>query len=285
MNKTTDMDKFIIGGDPEFFAYNNKTEKYVSLIPYIKGTKDEPEPIEVQGCFHLIDNVSVEFNFPPVKEYWMLKMIIDECIGYTNNWLSKINPDLSLKVTSTASFSEEELNSDIAMIFGCTPAYSVYSKGKEVYRPSPQEVGSLRTASYHLHYGWEQEYSKEDLYKFMVLNDIFLGFPALFKDKTDLHRKTVYGSLSEHRIKSRYRYEALKEASRIEYRTLGAGIHLYPDFVENGINLVRQNANKLDYYMELYYKDLEELNLDLFNEKLQEKLKNKLIKNGDFNDK
>lgn len=60
MNKTTDMDKFIIGGDPEFFAYNNKTEKYVSLIPYIKGTKDEPEPIEVQGCFHLIDNVSVE---------------------------------------------------------------------------------------------------------------------------------------------------------------------------------------------------------------------------------
>lgn len=279
------MNDFIIGADPEFFAFNKSTNNYVSLIPYIKGDKSKPQKIDVKGCFQLKDNVGVEFNMPPVPEYWMLKLIIDECIEHTNNWLSKIDPNLELKMSSIGYFSEEDLNNDEAMTFGCEPAYSVYKNGDVVYRPHPFEIGNLRTASYHIHYGWEEEYSKQDLYKFLVLNDIFLGIPALFLDKDDRIRKKMYGSLSEHRLKSNSKliYEKIESCNRVEYRTLGAGIHLFPGFVENGISLVRKHSNNLDYFMDLYYEDLKELDLDLNNEVLLNNLVNKLKKNGHWN--
>lgn len=279
------MDKFIIGGDPEFFARNTKTKEFVSLIPYIKGTKVRPESIKVKGCFQLKDNVGVEFNMPPVPEYWMLKLIIDECIDYTNEWLKEIDPDLKLEISSIGRFSEKDLDNDEAMQFGCEPAYSVYKNGDVVYRPSPYEIGDLRTASYHIHYGWEEKYSKEQLYKFLVLNDIFLGVPALFLDKDDLIRKKLYGSLSEHRIKTNKNtiYENITEANRVEYRTLGAGIHNFPGFVENGINLVRKHANNLDYFIDLYYDDLVELDNDLTNQEVLNNLVTKLKKNGHWN--
>lgn len=279
------MNNFILGADPEFFARNTKTGEYISLIPFLKGTKSKPEILKiplVDGCFKLKDNVAVEFNMPPVPEYWMLKILIDQCIQETNNWLKSINPNLELAITSSAEFDDVELSSEEAMEFGCEPAYSVYSEDV-VYRPSPVEIGNLRTSSYHIHYGWDKNYSREDLFKFIVLNDIFLGFPAIFKDETDKLRKIVYGSLSEHRIKSEKHYFHIEEANRIEYRSLGAGIHNYPKFVNNGINLIRNNIHQMDEIYDKYFDDLYLLNYDLYNDKLKNNFKNKLIKNGHWN--
>lgn len=275
---------FIIGGDPEFFCRDIETGDYVSLIPYINGTKKKPEDIEVKGCSQLRDGVSIELNLPPVPEFWMLHRIISDCINYTNEWLKDINPNYALDITSSAVFSEDQLKHKEARTFGCEPAYSVYKWKYEVPRPSPKILNGLRTASYHIHYGWEEEIDADELRYFIFLNDIFLGFPATYLDYTDIARKAVYGELGEHRIKQgdTYYHDIVK-SNRVEYRSLGAGMHIFPEFIEKGINLIRENVHNIEEFKELYYQDFVMLNLDPNNDTLREKIKNKLIENGHYN--
>lgn len=277
---------FLLGADPEFFCKDVETNKYVSLIPYLKGTKKKPHSIGVEGCFDLIDNVSIEFNMPPVPEYWMLNNLITDCVDYTNNWLKSINPNFVLEPVSSAEFDQDQLKHKAARTFGCDPAFSIYDWKGEVYRPSPMELGGLRTASYHIHYGFEEEYNADTLRHFMLLNDVFLGFPALFLDKSDKLRKKAYGSLSEHRLKhpSTDNYYDIEKTNRVEYRTLGAGIHKYPEFVNNGINLIRKNISNLENFVNEYYEDFKILNQDLENTKVINSLKNKLKLNNHWNE-
>jgi hypothetical protein len=274
---------FIIGGDPEFFCKNNRTGEYISLIPYIEGTKKKPQDININGCSQLRDGVSIELNLPPLPEFWMLHRIISDCIEYTNNWLKKIDPDYILDITSSAVFNENQLKHREARTFGCEPAYNAYTL-QECYRPEANTLNGLRTASYHIHYGWDKELSAEELRKFIFLNDLFLGFPAMYLDHTDRARKEVYGQLGEHRIKkSRMHYYDITENNRIEYRTLGAGIHQFPGFVENGIKLIKDNLENMEFFIDLYYKDFEKLSINSYDEKLKEVIKQKIIKNGHFN--
>lgn len=109
---------FIIGGDPEFFCKDIETEQYISLIPYIKGTKRKPQDIAIKGCSQLRDNIAIELNLPPVTEFWMLHRIISDCIDYTNNWLKDINPNYILDITSSAHFDSDQLKHREAMEFG-----------------------------------------------------------------------------------------------------------------------------------------------------------------------
>lgn len=275
---------FILGGDPEFFCKDISKNKYISLVKYLTGTKKEPSPIGVKGCFDLIDNVSIEFNMPPVPEFWMLHTLIDECIVYTNRWLQKKNKNFVLDITSSALFDDDQLKSKEAMLFGCEPAYSIYRWKEEIIRPEPEMVGGLRTASYHIHYGWEEEYSSDTLRWFILLNDIFLGFPALYLDKSDQQRKRMYGQLGEHRLKHPTidDYYEINKTNRIEYRTLGAGIHDFPGFVSNGIELIRKNVDNVQQFIDEYYEDFVELN-NTNDRKLTENIKHKLIKNGHYN--
>ena len=275
---------FIIGGDPEFPCLDVETGEYVSLIPYIRGTKKRPQKIEVKGCSQLRDNVLLELNLPPVPEFWMLHRIIDDCITYSNKWLKEINPSLRLDITSSAYFSEDELKHREAMQIGCEPAYSIYNWKKPVPRSSFDVIPGLRTASYHIHYGWEEEINTDTLRYFILLNDIFLGFPALYLDGSDAVRKSLYGQLGEHRIKkSGIPYEKIESNTRIEYRTLGAGIHKFPGFIENGINMIRNNVENLQYFIDEYYEDFKHLSNNLFNVELKEQIQKKLISNGHYN--
>jgi len=274
---------FIIGGDPEFFCKNIETGEYISLIPYIKGTKKKPQDIAINGCSQLRDGVSIELNLPPMPEFWMLHRIISDCIDYTNNWLKNINPNYILDITSSAFFDKDQLKLKEARTFGCEPAYNAYTT-RECFRPEAETLNGLRTASYHIHYGWEEEIDAGILRKFIFLNDVFLGFPAMFLDHSDKIRKNVYGHLGEHRIKKgkEYYYNIL-ESNRIEYRTLGAGIHTFPGFIENGIKLIRDNIQNLDSFVNDYWEDFTNLSTNPSNKELIEKIKNKLINNGHYN--
>jgi hypothetical protein len=275
---------FIIGGDPEFFCKDIKTNQYISLIPYIEGTKKNPEDIEIKGCSQLRDGVSIELNLPPMPEFWMLHRIISDCIDYTNKWLQDINPDYKLDITSSAFFDDTQLKHKEARTFGCDPAYSCYKWMHEVPRPEPSHLNGLRTASYHIHYGWEEEIHCDMLRYFIFLNDVFLGFPALYLDSTDELRKGVYGELGEHRIKkNKTSYYNIEKSNRVEYRVLGAGIHDFPGFIENGIKLIRDNVENLSEFVELYYEDFKKLHSEFENLELREQIKNKLIKNGHYN--
>lgn len=275
---------FIIGGDPEFFCKNIETDEYISLIPYIKGTKKKPQDIEINGCSQLRDGVSIELNLPPVPKFWMLHNIISDCIDYTNDWLKNINPNYILDITSSAVFDSTQLKHKEARTFGCDPAYNCYTTD-ECYRPEPSSLNGLRTASYHIHYGWEEEIDTDTLRKFIFLNDVFLGFPAIYLDHTDIKRKAVYGQLGEHRIKNPLlNYYDIKTSKRIEYRTLGAGIHNYPAFIENGIELIRDNIKNLDSFVELYYDDFTVMVLQPNDLDYKQYIKQKLINNGHYNE-
>ena len=58
--------KFTIGCDPEFFMRKHTTGKLVSAIPFIKGTKDNPELLDKGGNIQR-DNVSVEIATDPAE--------------------------------------------------------------------------------------------------------------------------------------------------------------------------------------------------------------------------
>lgn len=275
----------LIGGDPEFFAYDTKKKEYISLIPYISGTKDNPNPLPINGCFDLIDNTSIEFNLPPVPEFWMLHSIINDCIKYTNKWLKNINPDYKLIPVSAARFNDDQLTDLAANLFGCDPAYSIYNGTDSVPRPEPSELNGLRTASYHIHYGFDEEISIDNIKDFIFLNDLFLGFPAIFLDKEDSIRKKVYGNFGEHRIKTSNNidYELITDSNRVEYRVLGAGIHNSGGFINDAIIKIKDNLNHVDSLKEDFYTYLESLyydyNMTLINEIKNKILSNKLIKN------
>ena len=269
---------FLIGGDPEFPCIIKGINEYQSLINIVEGTKKDPKPIALEGCFQQLDNVMIEFTLPPMKEYWMYKSIIDDCIEYTNKWLAEIDPMYSLDIVSSARYNMMELDNEQAMTFGCEPSYSVY-RNDISFRPGPAMVGNLRSCGYHIHYGWDEKYTKEELHKFMILNDVFLGFQSMYYDK-DVDRRKLYGNLSDHRIIGKDQ----EASNRIEYRVLGAGIHNYPQFVDYGIKMIKKvlDANLLDEYYDKYYDNLKLVDDTEYSKEACKKLKNKLIRNNDF---
>jgi hypothetical protein len=245
------MIDFIIGGDPEFPCKDKETGKYISLVPYVEGTKDNKTAIPVELCFQQIDNVAIEFETPPVKEFLTYYNIVQDCIKSTNTWLKKINKNWELDVISSARYEGEELQSDIAMQFGCEPSYSIYKKGISP-RLSPEEVGNLRAFGYHLHFGFNQKLTKEQMKNFIILCDLFLGIPSMVLDISE--RNHIYGNIGDIRVKN---------ASRVEYRVLGAGIHRYPEFVNKGIEMIKNwiNSDSLPLLIEEVYPKLVEIDI------------------------
>jgi len=272
---------FLIGGDPEFPLFHKGQNRFISFENYIKGTKKNPESIGVKGCFQQLDCTGIEFTLPPAPEYWIYRTMIDKCIEYTNNWLSDIDENLEMVIQSSCEYSFNELQSESARTFGCEPSYSVYRNGISD-RPDPDNI-PFRAFGYHIHYGFDQEYNKGRLREFMILNDIYLGFPSIWVD-TDNQRRSLYGNLSDHRIISKEKnYNKITSSNRVEYRVLGAGIHNNPEFVERGIDLIRTNVYRIDELVSRYYDYLKEIDSSNYDMELCESLKNLMIQNNDFN--
>lgn len=272
---------FLVGGDPEFPLYHKGFKKFISFEDYVKGTKKNPEKIEVKGCFQQLDCTGIEFTLPPAPEYWMYKTIIDNCIIYTNDWLKKIDNNLEMIITSSCEYSYDQLQSESARTFGCEPSYSVY-RNNISSRPDPDSI-NFRSFGYHIHYGFDREYSKGELRSFMILNDIYLGFPSLWVDQ-DNRRRKLYGNLSDHRIISKEKnYDKIQSSNRVEYRVLGAGIHNNSDFVENGINLIKSNIHRMTELVDKYYNYLKDVDDSNYDVEVCNVLKDLMIKNNDFN--
>lgn len=276
---------FLVGGDPEFPIYDIELKKYITAENLVHGTKDKPSPIAIDGCFEQLDCVGIEFTLPPAPEYWIYQHTVDKCIEYTNHWLTKINKAYKLELKSSAKYNADQLLTEVANIFGCEPSYSVYRKTISA-RPDPVALNGLRSFGYHIHYGWNEKWIKKELQDFIVLNDIFLGIPSLYKDK-DEKRRLLYGNLSDHRIitSEQIEYDNIKSSNRVEYRTLGAGMCKHSKLINKGIHMIKNiiNTNQTSRVMNMYYKDLLEIDKYNFNKELCDILKNKLIQNNDWN--
>lgn len=206
-----------IGSDPEFMvSYNGKP---FSVIGKLGGSKKEPMDIG-KGCGLQEDNVNPELTMPPVKN----KEDFIKYINYGKQVIVerlKINTGLDCKVESwsSAKFSNEDLNNPVARTFGCEPSYCIYT-GQVSPRPSPEDVGNIRSAGFHIHIGMPGVMNTRNRIFMIWCMDLFLGVPSLLID-SDQERRQLYGNAGDFRFK----YLPEKDISIIEYRTLGAKMH------------------------------------------------------------
>lgn len=239
---------FILGSDPEFCGYNTINNKSVSLIGLVGGTKENPKSIPIEGCFVQEDNVNAEFTVPPASQLNTLIGTIKKCVEYIDSTL--VEKNIKLAAISSSTYDESELDNDIAKMFGCDPSYCAYTYNITDV-PSAEEVGNLRSAGLHIHFGWENP-SKEmsDYFNFIKLCDAFLGVPSLICDN-DQNRRKLYGSLGDFRLQN----------WGVEYRTLGANMFNFVDVIDDGIQKIRKilDMDLTDFFIEKIDDDLRKL--------------------------
>jgi len=203
--------KMIIGSDFEVPIYDHRRGIYVSAIGLIGGTKKRPLSIG-NGCFRQEDNVSAEFNIPPVNNVKDFKKFISYCLEQGEAIIQKINTDYRFDITSSARYPMGELGDMKAWEFGCEPAICAYDKSIVI---SSETEDTLRTFGFHIHINADQ-----NPYELVKKLDYFLGLPSLTMDPDD-ERRRLYGKAGECRVKE----------YGVEYRVLGSYMLNFQDFV------------------------------------------------------
>lgn len=196
-----------IGCDPEFFLKKKEgteTGKYICAIPFIKGTKEEPQKLP-SGCGNVqFDNVAVEFATTPAMG---LKDWIDK-IRATIEDVSKVIPtDCSLNACPSAVFTEDQLTDPEAHRFGCEPDYNAWTL---VENDAPCAADpNFRSCGAHIHVGTEpgdeNEFLLEIEGKVRVVRtmDCVHGMISTILDHSPeaISRRQLYGKAGAHRPK------------------------------------------------------------------------------------
>jgi hypothetical protein len=139
------MDRHTIGTDPEFFL--KREGRYISAIPYIKGSKHKPVILPSGGTIQR-DNVAVEFATVPAKDGKDFVEKVKDCLRDT---LDLIPKDHELVVEPSAIFDEAELNDPEANEFGCEPDFNAYLLA-ENEKPWSED-STFRSCGAHIHVG------------------------------------------------------------------------------------------------------------------------------------
>jgi len=229
------------GCDPEIFLVNAITEKFISSVGLIGGTKDFPFPIGA-GCAVQEDNVSVEFNTPAcatAKEY------ID-AIAYNLDYIKERADSLglALKITPSAVFDDDQLQTEAAQTFGCEPDYNAWNKGSINPKPRANNA-NLRSAGGHIHIELPEG---TDILEVVKAMDLFVGCQMLAFD-TDKGRRELYGKAGAFR----------KKSYGVEYRTASNAWIQSPEriqwvwdqtdkavaFALSGITFTEEQGNKI----------------------------------------
>jgi len=192
---------FTIGSDPEVFIQDKKTNKFISAVGKIGGTKEKPLSIDFKGNKLLEDNVAVEFNTAVAQDYITFKKMVYYNLESINNML----PDYNISKVSAAIFTDDELNTPQAQLFGCEPDYNAWTQKKN--KKPFSENANLRSAGGHIHIG--SLIAIKDPIKLVKACDLFLGIPSILMDP-DSQRRELYGKAGAYR----------KKPFGVEYRTL-----------------------------------------------------------------
>jgi hypothetical protein len=181
---------FTIGFDPELF-FKDKTDKLISVVGKIGGTKEEPMPIG-EGCAIQEDNVAAEFCVPPATT---VQGFIDS-IDYALNDINKRAQALGLTIAqmqASGTFDIDQLKTRQARTFGCDPDYNAYTG---MANPRPRTANKqLRSAGGHIHVGTQK--NPFDVVKTL---DMYIGVPSVLIDP-DEERRKLYGKAGCLRIK------------------------------------------------------------------------------------
>lgn len=181
MNKIKNI---TIGCDPEVFL--EKDGVIISAVGKIGGTKKAPQKISDNGHAIQEDNVAIEWNIPPCKT----KEEFVENNNFVKDYLNALLELMGCKLNFSASaiLSDEELDSEQAQEFGCSPDFDVYKK--EANEP-PESGGNMRVCGGHIAVGWDNP-TEEQAMNLVKAMDVVLGLKSLFLDK-DTERKKMYG--------------------------------------------------------------------------------------------
>lgn len=194
----------LIGADPELFLKRDDT--YISSVGKIGGTKTDPLPIDAYGTALQEDNVAVEYNIPPTKT-------VEEFISFNAFALAHLRIKakklgLSLSIDASALFTDEELSSPQAMIFGCDPDWNAWLNEQNEAPEINEHTYYLRSAGGHIHIGYTKPTEEANIALVKAM-DLFVGAPSIEYD-TDTRRRALYGKPGAFRHKK----------YGVEYRTL-----------------------------------------------------------------
>lgn len=194
---------FLAGYDPEIFWKMKGSDKIISVIGKLGGTKDQARIVSADGHGVLEDNVAAEFNGPPASNLKDFKHNINFMVDFINKAAEQYGCEVAKGVAS-ASLSDDQLKDRAAHVFGCEPDYNAWLEGERNQQPHCNDP-NFRCAGGHIHIGTEEQ-NKLYLIKKM---DLFLGVPSVLMD-LDTDRRKLYGKAGAFRPKP---YGA-------EYRTL-----------------------------------------------------------------
>jgi len=139
--------RWTAGADPEMFLLKNG--EYVSVQPYVYGTKEEPQPLPYGGNAQR-DNVAIEFGIAPA--HTRAEFVMN--IGNTISDLIEILPsDIQLDVSASAEFPGKQLTHPECKLFGCNEDFSAWTMAPN---PAPKTKGHrrLRSCGGHFHIGY-----------------------------------------------------------------------------------------------------------------------------------
>ena len=191
---------FTFGCDPEFFILNAEGVT-VSAHDLLPGTKHEP--YKVPGGAIQVDGVAAEFNIDPASSFEEFNHNI---VRVMKTLVSMLPAGYKASIVPSVIFSPEEWDRipDGAKVLGCEPDYNAWTGS---VNPTPRDTTErLRTASGHLHIGWEGKVSDDPVMHVKNCNDLvtqldwYLGGWSLLRD-ADPVRRRLYGKAGSCRYK------------------------------------------------------------------------------------
>lgn len=188
-----------VGADPEVFLVDF-TGKHISAVGLIGGSKQHPRDIG-EGCAVQEDCVAAEFNIPPAKDVDNFVRSIKYTLAYLTEHVKAHG--LSLSLTSSQSFDEDQLHTPQAVTFGCEPDFNAWT-GQQNPTPRAKDK-NLRTAAAHVHIG-----SNLNRIQLARWCDVEIGLRTVLEGDDPIRRE-LYGKAGCYRPKD----------YGIEYRTPG----------------------------------------------------------------
>lgn len=189
--------KIMIGADPEIFV-KDVNGNLLSAHNMIPGTKKDPFKV-AKGAVQ-VDGMALEFNIDPAEH----EAMFIENINHVMAQMKKMIPH-EFFINPVANFGFEMLKAQPkeALELGCDPDYNGWTGDAN---PRPDGDRPFRTASGHVHIGWD---NMRDLGDFATFDesaavarqlDFYLGLPSLFID-SDTTRRELYGKAGAFRNK------------------------------------------------------------------------------------
>lgn len=195
------MKHITVGCDPEFFV--KQDDNFINALGLVEGTKNNPFPVE-RGAVQ-VDGMALEFNISPANSsdefVWNIEKVLEQL-------RMMIPSNLEFAMVPVAKFDKKYFEEQPAESkeLGCEPDYNGWTGD---VNKKPNNKVTFRTASGHVHIGYEGDKTYEDQCNLAKQLDFYLGLPSIIYDK-DKKRRELYGKAGAFRPKP----------YGLEYRTL-----------------------------------------------------------------